>query len=102
MLEFRLTMRDGRSVHAGKTRLIPGMAMLPCGSRNINRQEWISFVRKREMLDQTKARLEALEDEWGHRCQSIFERILAGADIEDGGRINEPGVRSLSKPPAVI
>jgi len=55
------------------------------------------------MLDHAKARLETLEEEWKDRCQSIFDRIRAGADIEDGGRIAEPGVRSSPKsPPPVI
>jgi len=74
------------------------------GCQNVNNQEWTSFVRKRKMLDHAKARLETLEEEWEDRCQSIFDRILAGADIEDGGRITEPGVRSSPKslPPVIF
>ena len=74
------------------------------GCENVTSHEWISFVRKRKMLDHAKARLETLEEEWKDRCQSIFDRILAGADIEDGGRIAEPGVRSSPKssPPVIF
>src|SRR5713101_8146161 len=112
MLKFRLTMRHvrGDSISHGRKRHqeigIAGNANLLSfapGCQYINSQEWISLVRKRRMLDHAKARLETLEEEWEDRCQSIFDRILAGADIEDGGRIAEPGVRSSPKsPPPVI
>jgi hypothetical protein len=53
----------------------------------ISRREWSSFIKTRKMLDEVRKDLAFLEAEWEERRRSIQERLLAGAEIEGGGKV---------------
>jgi hypothetical protein len=54
----------------------------------ISKKEWSSFIKTRKMLDEVRKELEHLETEWAERRHSIQDRLLAGAEIEGGGRVD--------------
>ncbi len=54
----------------------------------ISKKEWSSFIKTRKMLDEVRKELAFLEAEWEERRRSIQDRLLAGAKIEGGGRID--------------
>jgi len=53
----------------------------------ISKKELSSFIKTRGRLDEVRKKLARLEAAWEERRRSIQERLLAGAEIEGGGRM---------------
>ena len=53
----------------------------------ISKKELSSFITTRGRLDEVRKELAFLEAAWEERRRSIQERLLAGAEIEGGGRM---------------
>ena len=54
----------------------------------ISKKEWSSFIKARKTLDEVRKDLAYLEAAWEERRRSIQERLLAGAEIEGGGKVD--------------
>jgi len=53
----------------------------------ISKKELCSFIKTRGRFDEVRKELALLEAAWEERSRSIQERLLAGAEIEGGGRM---------------
>jgi hypothetical protein len=61
---------------------------IPEKPTQISSEEWTTLLLLRKNLDDWRISLAALEKQYDRKRRSLFARLLAGAEIENSGRID--------------